>query len=200
MSVTRYQLDRHSVDYIRAQRSEGETLAHKLLETIRFETGVTSAFLSRNLSIDQVSDLYSVEIAFRKESNDVLAKLILRYLGSADRIVVIENPNARPNDPFISNVPYVVYNGLEVLHPLTLASSLLEILNVIEKSHSYPFIGIMTGLTNPDVFKEGTVDTQSLDELVENCKHIFVGAYDNEADVFWSQSVSQIEALSAEMI
>lgn len=206
----RRELGKDSINYIQGCLHHGNTISKKALKKINFNIGIFFTFLPLNITEKEAlkfdiggklvgsnnkikidSDLTMIE----KPNCDLnLVDEIRDHLQQkTENICVIENYLARPNDPWLNkSTSYLFFFEKEVYHLLLPNDADKDvILNAISESSSIPiFIGFMTSI-DPNIQKsigcKQYINEEILTIMAERAEKIFVGAYDGESYLIWSQ-------------
>jgi hypothetical protein len=178
-------LDERALAYARKELGKGKTLARACLAVL--EDCEPWARLPRNMTIEEAYDFDGGGLAPSVTRSQLLpAETLWRFVGREDpgwmRIVVFEDPYARPSDPLPpgpNGRPPVAFLGDEVyqLIPPELAGDETH-LPVAE----YPIIGVASRVkAEPDAFDDRVQLRAGLvQELAAYSAAVLVGAWDAE--------------------
>jgi hypothetical protein len=176
-------LDERAVAFAREQLSAGKGLARAcepLLADVR-----PKAYLPAAMPAERIYAFRTGGINCADSSDEALpAEALwgfLRSPGGGQRLLVFEDPYARPTDGFITSgraYTAVAFHGEDVYQiiPVEAAGDALQ-LPVTE----YPLIGVATTTERPGGVANGDrLDGDLLEELARNSVAILVGAWDAE--------------------
>jgi hypothetical protein len=204
------ELGNDSINYIQDCLHHGSTISKKVLKKINFNKGIFFTFLPLNVTekealkfdiggklvgsnkkIEIDSDLFMIE---KPNCNLNLADEIRDHLQQkTENICVIENYLAKPDDPWLNRATSNLFFFEEEVYHLLLSNDADKdiILNTISESSSIPiFIGFMTSI-DPNIQKyigcKQYIKEEILTIMADRAEKIFVGAYDGEGYLIWSQ-------------
>ena len=116
-----------------------------------------------------------------------LAEIVTRYLADSDTFCVMENPVARPTDPFVAKLrSQIRYRGSTVLHWLAMGSPFETVLLTLGEAKHSPYCFGIAGKDHAvleDGARSSHVSHEMIDRLVSGIEMIFFAAYDGESYV-----------------
>jgi hypothetical protein len=195
--------------YMERVLAKGHTLAKLLLQRVEPRSGIVSVLSPDALDSSQILQFDSGHFPQEPvpttigaasgmmspvaDSNDHIALLICELLQASDSVCLIENFVASPGDDWLQRAKscVVTYND-DVLHAVFSANHAQDrIADTIREARGIPIlvgaVGRLNAETAESVQKQKAITTRTLDSIAESVRLIFVGAYDGEGFVLWTQ-------------
>jgi hypothetical protein len=182
--VAWYDLDQRAVEFARDQLHLGKGLAHACLPLL---TSVQpKAHLPSDTPADRIAEFNRGGInAFLPRDQVLPAEALWRFLRGSEpvgqRVIVFEDPYARPTDPFITSgraqtaMAILDDEVYQVIPPDRAGDS--SQLPVAE----FPIIGVASReRQTPSLHDRAHIDEGTIEQLAENAVAVLVGAWDAE--------------------
>jgi hypothetical protein len=180
--VAWYDLDERAVEFAREQLQLGKRLAHACLPLL---TSVQpKAHLPKDTPADRIAQFSRGGInAFLSRDQLLPAETLWRFVRGSEpvgqRVIVFEDPYARPTDRFITSgraqtaMAFLDDEVYQVISPDGAGDSLQ--LPVAE----FPIIGVASRVEQP-LHDRAHIDEAVIEQLAENAVVVLVGAWDAE--------------------
>jgi hypothetical protein len=204
------ELGNDSINYIQDCLRYGSTISKNALKKKDFNKGKFFTYLPLNVTekealqfniggkivISNKKIKFDSDLSMTEKPNcnfNMVEEIKGHLLQKTENICVLENYLARPKDPcLIKSQSHLFFYREEVYHLLSSNDAEKDvILNAISESSSIPiFIGFMTSIEQSIQKSIGWmqyIKEEFLTIMAERTVKIFVGAYDGEGYLIWSQ-------------
>jgi hypothetical protein len=216
--MVEFDLGIKGVEFLKERiKSGGHTLARRAMAAIDFDAGRVTTFLPSHVSLGRARNFevggglfpdppesewrYTTDTGGKKwvikpkpDTDRQLVAPIRDFLRTnGDGMVVLENFNARPDDPWLQKVSSrLIVFGSDVYHVLLPIDTVEDrIMSFLREAHSaWIFIGVMTLLPGKtdSLLDKKHFTSDELSIMGEKAQKIFVSAYDGEGYVIWSRT------------
>lgn len=185
-----------ALEHIRTHLQLGNTLSKQLMHTLNFATGEIFTLMPRNANekfktIFNEGGLFGIYNEFVPNLNHMLSELIFEYIKKTHGIVILENVLAKPSDPVLTEKEDLYVSsknyGSEVYHvfdkKIRNQKIILETIN--RAANSWQCVGCFSSEMTVKNIDGKVLSNVQFEQIVENIKGLFVGAYDGESFIFW---------------
>lgn len=184
-----YELGEEAIHYIKRELGDGDTLANYLLD-LELEKGQVMTHLPNGVNLETILQFGTGGVVSKSYTTENLLVWIREYLDGGSNHLAIFETLARPEDPSLSipGPPFLVHKN-EVYYFVTSHSSESAISRSVRFARSYPFVGVLSSLPlEKYTIRTGQrIDKNTLRNLVQRCRYLLVGVYDNEAVLVWKR-------------
>jgi hypothetical protein len=197
-NIKRICVGQGAVPWIKAALEDGGSLSQRISEKIDLLKGEAIVYAPENLPDDRIGSFkYGYNWNSVDSSEEEISELVNAYINrNSTNIFLMENAYARKSDGWLKTTSWGRFLSYkEELFTCLVSESLMkkdEILTAIHRT-SIPFpplIGLFTKRRDPPklVDRITDIDSQYVDELVENISGLAVGCYDGEGYLIWRKS------------
>jgi hypothetical protein len=189
--LKKFEFGTEAVSYIQSSLFDGDTLSRHLL-SLPLKNGQVTAHLPATVSSEMAQRFEVGGITTRNNTVPHLVAFITTYLSGRGKPCAVFEAIERHGDLYLSlsKQPFFVHNS-EIYYFLGSQNRDSEkVRTVIQAARSYPFIGVLTSLSesDPDIRVAQEVTESVLRKLAARTKHLLIGAYDAEGILVWSRS------------
>ncbi|MCW5550996.1 MAG: hypothetical protein KIS67_02400 [Verrucomicrobiae bacterium] len=206
---------KEGLDYLRRCLAAGKTLSKLIQQRIADVPGIAKALVPATFRINslhafEVGGLLpqTGEVAFQAGSDSIavskptlihpmVQKITQNLRMDMDRICVCEEQMMMPGDPVAKTPTNRLFRYHDELYHVCLGTDSNEkVAETLRKAYSWSRMGVISSRTGIVWRKEGLTDVTRdyLEKLAAAARFVFVGAYDGESFLLWTDEARQDES------